>query len=123
MHPRARPHDLDPFQDAIRREAERVGTDLSRFMMIGLVGVRITSADDPSLKREVRPICEGTAEMVLSDLEAFAAAGYSLVVTLQDCRDTRSAAELADRLEEFGREVIPLAKSFKPGGEWMPVPA
>lgn len=123
MHPAARPHDLDHFQDEIRREAERVGKDLSKFMMIGLVGVRITSADDPSLKRDPRPICEGTPEMILEDLQQFAEAGYSLMVIHQDCRDTQSAEELFERLEQCGEEIIPTAKGFKPGGEWMPVPA
>ena len=123
LHPRARPHDLDHFQDEIRREADRVGTDLSQFQMMGLVGVRLTDANDPSLKRDPRPICEGTPEMILSDLQEFAEAGYSLMVTLQDCRDTRSPAELFERLEQFGQEVIPAAKEFQPSGEWLPVPA
>ena len=91
--------------------------------MIGLVGVRITSADDPSLKRDPRPICEGTPEMILEDLQQFAEAGYSLMVIHQDCRDTQSVGELFERLEQCGEEIIPTAKGFKPGGEWMPVPA
>ncbi len=121
VHPRARPHEIDHFQDEIRREAERVGRDLSDFMLIGGVGVRITDADDPHLKRKVRPICEGTPEMILSDLEEFAEAGYSLMVVNQDCQ-TRTAAELFERTEQFGQEILPIAKEFKPGGEWQPVP-
>ncbi len=121
VHPRARPHEIDHFQDEIRREAERVGRDLSDFMMIGGVGVRITDADDPHLKRRVRPICEGTPEMILSDLEEFAEAGYSLMVVNQDCQ-TSTAAELFERTEQFGQAILPIAKEFKPGGEWQPVP-
>ena len=123
IHPGARPHDLDHLQDAIRREAECVDRDLSTFQMIGVVGARLTSADDPSLRCTPRPICEGTAEMILADLEAFAAAGYSSMVVEHDCRDTKSAAELFERVEAFGEEVLPMAASFTAGGEWQPVPA
>ncbi len=120
-HPGSRPHDLDRFQDEIRREAERVGRDLSDFMMMAVVTVRITDADDPHLKRKVRPICEGTPEMILADLQEFAEAGYSLMVAHQDCQ-TSTAAEVFERIEQFGQEIIPIAKDFKPGGEWMAVP-
>ncbi len=121
MHPGARPHELDHFQDEIRREAQRIGRDLSDFMMIGQVAARITDANDPHLQRKVRPICEGTPEMILSDLQEFAEAGYSLMVVHQDCQ-TSTAEELFERTEQFGREIIPLAKDFKPGGEWKLVP-
>ena len=123
IHPRARPHDFDHLHDEIRREAERVDRDLSDFLMIGVVGARLTSADDPSVQREPRPICEGSAEMILADLEEFAEAGYSLMVVEHDCRDTKSAAELFERVEAFGEEIIPTAAGFKAGGEWRPVPA
>jgi probable F420-dependent oxidoreductase len=122
MHPAARPHDLDHLLDEIRCEAERVGKDLTKFMLVAEISARLTTADDPSLKRDLRPICEGTAEMILSDLQSFAEAGYSLAVIHQDCRDTRSADELVERVEQFGQEIIPTAKTFQPGGEWMPVP-
>lgn len=96
--------------------------DLSNFLMIGVVGARLTSADDPSVQRMPRPICEGSAEIILADLEAFAGAGYSLMVVEHDCRDTKSAEELFERVEAFGEEVIPTAAGFKAGGEWQPVP-
>ncbi len=120
-HPNARPADNDRFLDAIRQEAERGKRDLSDFMLMGVTVARITDADDPDVKKDRRPNCVGTPEMILSDLQGYAEAGYSLMIVFQETR-SRTSAELFERLEQFGNEIIPTAKGFKPGGEWMPVP-
>ena len=115
--PRAQPHDYDDLHDEIRREAERVGRDLADFRMLGTLSARITDADDPHAHATPRPIAGGTAEQVLSDLERFAKAGYSLMAVHLDCPSV-TVAELRDRIAQFGAEIIPTAKLFRAKGEW-----
>ena len=117
LDPKSQPRDLDNLQDLIRREAALAKRDLSHFYMFAAVSARITKADDPHAKVKPRPICGGTVEQVLADLQGFAAAGYSLAVVHLDC-PTRTVDELKDRIAQFGQEIIPAAKKLPVKGEW-----
>lgn len=117
LSPRAQPEDYNPLQDEMRREAEKAGRDLSQFALLGCVSCHITSADHPDSKQSPRRICAGTPEQILSDLERFAEAGYCLVNVHFDCPSVK-VEELEEQIEQFGREVMPTAKGFKPKGEW-----
>ncbi|MGE0823564.1 MAG: TIGR03619 family F420-dependent LLM class oxidoreductase [Candidatus Binatia bacterium] len=104
-------------QDLIRREAERLKRDLSQFFMIGVASARLTSATSPDAQEKPRRICTGTAEQVLSDLERFANAGYSLIILFFDC-PSGQMTELEEQIQHCGQEVIPHATRFVPKGEW-----
>ena len=47
--------------------------------MLGVAAVRVTCASDPASGDANRPLCTGTPDQILSDLEAFAEHGYSLL--------------------------------------------
>lgn len=104
-------------QDELRREAEKIGRSPSEFLMMGCVSAYITDAHHPMAQKKPRFNCAGTAEQILSDLERFAEAGYSLIVCHFDCPSGK-VAELEEQIERFGKEVIPLAKNIKPKGDW-----
>ena len=115
--PKARPDDKDSLLEIIRREADRNGRDLSQFALLGSVSARVTDADDPHAGKVPRPICGGTPEQVLSDLERFAEHGYCLMVLHLDC-PSRSVDELKEQLYRVAEEVLPTAATFRPQGEW-----
>ena len=117
LDPHAGPDRYGPVQDEIRGEAEKIGRELSNFTMMGCVSAFITDAAHPSTETKPRLICTGTAEQILSDLERFADAGYSLMVVHLVC-PSGEVRELQEQIERFGKEVIPLAKNVKPKGEW-----
>jgi len=85
--------------------------------MICHVSALVTDADHPVTKQDPRPILGGTPEQVLSDLERFAGAGYSMVVIAPVC-PSRTFDEYREQLERLGNDVIPEAKKIKPAGEW-----
>jgi len=117
LAPNSEPDQYSALQDEIRREAEKMGRDLSEFAMLGCVSAYITDADHPEAQRKPRRICAGTAEQILLDLERFADAGYSLMNMHFDCPSVK-VEELQEQIERFGKEVIPLAKNIKAKGEW-----
>jgi hypothetical protein len=63
-------------------------------------------------------ICSGSVEQVLDDLQAFAAADYSMMVMKLVC-PTSEVTELSKTIEQVGRDIIPTATSFEPGGDWQ----
>ncbi len=87
--------------------------------MFAAVSMRLTSANDPLAQRTPRPICTGTPEQVLEDLERFAWAGYSLVVGIFDC-PSGEAKEYEEQVEWIGRDVVPQATAIKADGGWQP---
>jgi probable F420-dependent oxidoreductase len=115
--PRIDPHEYDVVQDEVRREAEKLGRDPGEIAMLGLTSFRITAPGDDESVREPRRNLGGTADQILSDLERFADAGYSLIAMAPIC-PSRSYAEFAEQAEWLGREVIPEAKKIKPKGGW-----
>lgn len=117
LAPHSDPHQYDALQDEIRRQADKSGRDLSQFVMMGCVSAYITDANHEEAQRKPRRICGGTAEQILSDLERFADAGYSLLPVHFIC-PSQKTEELKEQMERFGREVLPQAKSIKAKGEW-----
>ena len=81
---------------------------------------RLTAPGDPQHGKKPRPICTGGADQVLSDLQRFADAGYSLVVLFFDCFGR--VEELETQIQRFGEEVIPAAKGIKAKGGWGSTP-
>ena len=108
-------HRFAPHQDEIRREAERLGRDLSDFWMICCQTVHVT---DRSWSRPIKRFtCAGSADQILEDLERFAAAGFGLIACYFDC-PSGTGAEMVEQLERFGTQVLPYAKAIQPAGEW-----
>jgi hypothetical protein len=107
--------------DEIRREAGRIGRDLSRFFLMAVTSARFTAPGDPQHDKNPRNICTGRADQVLSDLQRFADAGYSLVVLIFDC--SGRVAELEEQIQRFGEEVIPAARVIKAKGGWASTPS
>ncbi len=117
LRPGDDPHMFDGLQDEIRRECEKIGRDPSEIGMVGIVSARITEADAAEATRAPRRNCGGTAEQILSDLERFAGAGYSLIALAPDC-PTRTFQEYREQVERLGAEVVPAAAAIEPAGEW-----
>jgi len=113
----AEPDRFAPLQDIIRREAEKIGRDVTQFSMFCASSAHIVDADHAASRANPRRICTGTAEQILSDLHRFAAAGYSMVVCMMECA-SNTLVELEEQIQRFGEEVIPEAKGIKPAGEW-----
>src|SRR5579885_304445 len=120
LDPQADPDRFAPLQDEIRREAERIGRDLSKFFMMAVASGRLAAAGERQPARGGRPICTGTADQVLADLERFAAAGYSLVVFIFDCFG--KVEELETQIQRFGEEIIRPAAGIRARGGWAPAP-
>ena len=114
------PDRFSPLQELIRREAEVLNRDLTEFRMLAAASARITDNKDLQAMQAVRPTCTGTADQILEDLEAFAAAGFSMIVCMMMC-PSGELGELRDQIQRFGEEVIPLAKHISPSGEWKKI--
>jgi len=120
LDPQADPDRFAPLQDEIRREADRLGRDLSKFFMMAVTSGRLTSPSDRQQGGGRRPICTGSAEDVLSDLQRFANAGYSLAVLILDCFGR--VEELEAQIQLFGEEVINPARRIRAKGGWASSP-
>jgi len=122
LDPMADPNRYAPLQDEIRREADRLGRDLSKFFMMAVASGRLTAPTDRQQGRMPRRICTGSPGDVLSDLQRFADAGYSLVVLIPDCFG--QVEELEAQIQRFGDEIIKPARSIRAKGGWAtsPVP-
>ena len=123
LDPHAEPTRFAPLQEEIRREADRIGRDLSKFFMMAVASGRIAGHGERQSGSGPRPICTGSADQVLSDLQRFADAGYSLVVFIFDCFGRID--ELETQIQRFGEEIIRPAAGICARGGWAlsPVPA
>jgi len=106
-----------PLQELIRREADKLGKDVTQFRMLAAASARITDASDPQSRQSPRPTCTGTGEQILQHLQAFADAGFSMIVCMMLC-PSGNLSELHEQIQRFGEEVIPQAKGITPKGEW-----
>ena len=118
--PQADPLRYAPLQDIIRQELAVAGRGPDSFSMSAAVSMRLTSANDPLAQRTKRPICTGTPEQVLEDLDRFARAGYSLAVGIFDC-PSGEAKEYEEQAEWIGQDIIPQAAAIKADGGWQPL--
>ncbi len=114
LDPGADPARFAGLQEIIRKELDQAGRDPATFSMIAVASMRV---DDRPHEGADRPICTGSREQVVEDLERFAAAGYSLVVMIYDC-PSGTMSELRDQVARTGEEVVPAANAIAPQGGW-----
>jgi probable F420-dependent oxidoreductase len=108
----ADPGRFDHLRETVLREAERVRRDISHFRLYAFASALVTDAEDELARRERRPTLTGTAGQVISDLERFAAHGYSHVTVHFHVR-SGTIAELFEIAERFAEEVLPAAREIK----------
>ena len=130
----AEPSRYAKAQEVIRRELEGQRKDPAEFAMIGVSSARLTAADDPKVvdlnqsvrkrrsttfqaRANPRRICTGTPDQILTDLERFARAGYSLIVCFFDC-PSGQRQELEEQMQQFSEQVLPQAAGIVAQGGW-----
>jgi hypothetical protein len=107
----ADPGRFEHLREAVQREGERIGRDVSGFRLYAFASGLVTGADDELAQRERRPTLTGAAEQVVSDLERFAAHGYSHVTMHFHVR-SGTIGELFEIVERFAEEVLPAARQI-----------
>lgn len=117
VRPHDDPHMHDHLVEILKRELDRIGRPESEMGMMGLVSARISKADDAEARRNPRRNCGGTAEQIVSDMQRFAEAGYSLLVVAPDV-PSHTYAEYEEQVEWLGKEVLPKVKQIKAAGNW-----
>jgi probable F420-dependent oxidoreductase len=106
------PSRYDGLREAVLREAERAGRDLTGFRLYAFASGLVVDAADPLALREPRPTLTGTAEQVIEDLGRFAAHGYGHVTMHFDVR-SGTIGELFELVERFADEVLPAARELE----------
>ncbi len=114
LDPGADPARFAGLQEAVKRELGAQGRDESSFSMIAVASMRIT---DAPYEGTDRPVCSGTPDQVLGDLQRFADAGYSLVVAIYDCPSGK-VDELLEQVQRTGETVVPEANGIAARGGW-----
>lgn len=104
----ADPGRFDGLRDAVRREAERAGRDLSGFRFYAFASGALTDSGTGGRRRTLT----GSAEQVLDDLRRFAAHGYSHVTMHFDV-PSGTIGELLETAERFAQEVLPAAAAIE----------
>jgi probable F420-dependent oxidoreductase len=99
---------FDHLRDAVLREGERIGRDLSGFRLYAFASGALTEPVTATRRRTL----SGSPEQVLGDLERFADHGYSHV-TLHVDVPSGTSAELLEAVDRFGREVLPAARELE----------
>ncbi len=119
LDPQSDPARLAHLHDIVREELDALDRDHADFTMMAASTLRITAPDDPLASENPRRICTGTADQVLTDLQGFADAGYSLVVCKMDC-PSGDVGEIIEQIERVGAEIIPAAADISAAGGWKP---
>ena len=119
LDPYAEPTRYRAHQGEIRRILDEQGRDPATFTMMGAATLQLTSEADAIGANGQRMICTGTIEQILSDLEAFATEGYSMIVAKLVC-PSGEVTELRETIDRIGRELLPVAATFQPAGGWQP---
>jgi probable F420-dependent oxidoreductase len=104
----ADPGRFDHLREAVLREAERVGRDLSGFRLYAFASGLVTEAVQNGRRRTLT----GGAEQVIGDLQRFADHGYEHVTMHFDVRSGR-IRELFEIVERFATEVLPAARELE----------
>jgi probable F420-dependent oxidoreductase len=104
----ADPGRFDHLLDAVLREGERIGRDLSQFRLYAFASGALT----PPASGPRRRTLTGSAEQVLGDLARFAGHGYSHVTMHFDV-PSGTVAELFETVERFAAEVLPDAGTIE----------
>jgi probable F420-dependent oxidoreductase len=108
----ADPGRFDHLREAVLREAEHAGRDLTGFRLYAFASGLVVDENDELARRERRPTLTGTADQVITDLQRFAASGYSHVTMHFHVR-SGPIAELFEIAERFAEEVLPAAKEIE----------
>jgi alkanesulfonate monooxygenase SsuD/methylene tetrahydromethanopterin reductase-like flavin-dependent oxidoreductase (luciferase family) len=106
------PARYDDLREIVRREAERVGRDLTGFRLYAFASGLVVDGTDELARRDPRPTLTGTAEQVIADLERFAAHGYHHITMHFDVR-SGTIGELFEQVERFAQEVLPVARTIE----------
>ncbi|WP_459969452.1 TIGR03619 family F420-dependent LLM class oxidoreductase [Nocardioides pyridinolyticus] len=110
---------LDPYPDPTRynklhdellRQLDDLGRNGDEFEFSVMVSARPTDAGAPESKAATRKALTGTPDQVLTDMEAFAEAGYSRCVVHLDVQ-SGTYDEYLELVERFG-DIIPEAKKI-----------
>jgi probable F420-dependent oxidoreductase len=96
------------LREAVLREGERVGRDLSGFRLYAFASGLVTDPIDGDRRRTLT----GNADQVLGDLERFAAHGYSHL-TMHFEVASGTIEELFEIVERFAAEVLPAAAALE----------
>ena len=99
---------FDHLREAVLREGERIGRDLSDFRLYAFASGALTGP----VADERRRTLTGSAEQVIGDLERFAACGYAHVTMHFDI-GSGAIADLFEMVDRFGREVLPAARGIQ----------
>ena len=116
----AEPSRYAKAQEVIRHELERQRKDPAEFAMIGVSSARLTTADDPQARANPRRICTGTPDQILTDLERFAQAGYSLVVCFSSTVRRVSVRNLKTRCSSSASRFCPRRPALSPRAAGKP---
>jgi probable F420-dependent oxidoreductase len=108
----ADPGRFERLREAVLREAERIGRDVSGFRLYAFASGLVVDAKDELASNGRRRTLTGTAEKVVGDLERFAACGYSHVTMHFDVR-SGTIDELFEIVERFAAEVLPAARELE----------
>ena len=108
------------LQNIIKEERSKINKDITDFLMIGAATAKVAEVNSAESRNKPRRNCGGTPEQILEDLEAYAKAGYSLIICMLQC-DEGTSSEQQEQIAQFGEEIIPIAKSFNASGEWRKV--
>ena len=107
------PARYDGLRDVVRREAEQDGRDLSGFRLYAFASGLVVEGSDEPAGRDPRPTLTGTADQVISDLERFAAHGYSHITLHFDVR-SGTMDEYLEIVTRFAEDVLPGARAITP---------
>src|SRR3954471_16466341 len=99
------------LREAVLREAERIGRDVSSFRMYAFCSGLVCAAGDEPALRSPRMTLTGAPDQVLADIERFAAAGYSHLTMHFDVR-SGTMSEYLEIVTRFAEDVLPAARSI-----------
>jgi hypothetical protein len=105
------PGRFEHLRQAVLREAERIDRDVSAFRMYAFCSGLVVGPGDEMARRSPRLTLTGTPDQVLSDIERFAAAGYSHLTMHLDVR-SGTMAEYLEIAARFAEDVLPAARAI-----------
>jgi probable F420-dependent oxidoreductase len=105
------PRRFEHLREAVLREAERIGRDVSAFRMYAFCSGLVVEPGDEAAERVPRMTLTGTPDQVLADIERFAAAGYSHLTMHFDVR-SGTMAEYLEIVQRFAEDVLPTARAI-----------
>jgi probable F420-dependent oxidoreductase len=112
LDPYPDPHRNDDLMRMVAEEADKVGRSYDEFEFSTMVSCLPTDAKHPYATADKRRVLTGTTEQILSDIEAFAEAGYSRCVVHLEVR-SGTYSEYLELVERVGRDIIPAARSIE----------